>query len=72
AERFAGETKGEIVILVSPPGNAVADESQTAALLAEALTRLPPGAAASEVAKRTGRSRRELYQMAVAQKPGSA
>ncbi|MEM8665823.1 MAG: SAM-dependent methyltransferase [Pseudomonadota bacterium] len=69
AERFAAGTKGEIVILIAPPGAAIAAQEDAAALLAEALTRLQPSAAAAEVAKRTGRPRRELYRMAVAQKP---
>ena len=64
----AGETKGEIVILVAPPEPGAASEDDAASLLAEALTRLPVSAAASEVAKATGINRRRLYAMAMALK----
>lgn len=70
AERYgAEETKGEIVLLVGPPGEeAVASEDEARALLAEALTRMPTSAAAADVAKRTGLPRRELYAIAMALK----
>ncbi|WMS44818.1 16S rRNA (cytidine(1402)-2'-O)-methyltransferase [Acuticoccus sp. MNP-M23] len=68
-----GETdvKGEIVILVGPPGEVVVDEAEAETLLGEALTRLPASAAAAEVAKVTGRNRRELYRLAMALKGGA-
>jgi len=65
-----GETdvKGEIVILVGPPGEVVVDEAEAETLLGEALKRLPASAAAAEVARVTGRNRRELYRLAMALK----
>ncbi|MFM9979169.1 MAG: 16S rRNA (cytidine(1402)-2'-O)-methyltransferase [Sphingomonadaceae bacterium] len=71
AARYAeSPPKGEIVIVVAPPGApppASNDESDTA--LGEALTRLSPGRAASEVAARLGIDRRTLYARALALKP---
>ena len=61
--------RGEIVIVVAPPGEpeaASAEDADTA--LAEALTRLSTGQAASEVAKRLGVDRKELYARALAMK----
>jgi 16S rRNA (cytidine1402-2'-O)-methyltransferase len=61
--------KGEIVIVVAPPGEpaaASAEDADTA--LAEALTRLSTGRAASEVAQRLGLDRRALYARALALK----
>ncbi|NNM76042.1 16S rRNA (cytidine(1402)-2'-O)-methyltransferase [Sphingomonas sp. ID1715] len=59
--------KGEIVIVVAPPGEAeAASEDDVDAALREALTRLPPAKAAGEVAKATGADRRELYARAMA------
>jgi 16S rRNA (cytidine1402-2'-O)-methyltransferase len=59
--------KGEIVILIGPPqGAQAASEADGDAALIEALTRLPPAKAASEVAKRLGLDRRALYDRAMA------
>jgi 16S rRNA (cytidine1402-2'-O)-methyltransferase len=70
AARYAdAPPKGEIVIVVAPPGEpeaASAEDADTA--LAEALTRLSTGQAASEVAKRLGVDRKELYARALALK----
>jgi 16S rRNA (cytidine1402-2'-O)-methyltransferase len=58
--------KGEIVIIVGPPGAAPppsADSLDRA--LADALTRLSPGRAASEVATATGADRKTLYARAL-------
>jgi 16S rRNA (cytidine1402-2'-O)-methyltransferase len=58
--------KGEIVVVVGPPGEdepATADDAD--ALLRDALERLPVGKAASEVAKATGLDRRTLYARAL-------
>ena len=70
AARYAdAPPKGEIVIVVAPPGEpeaASAEDADTA--LAEALTRLSTGQAASEVAKRLGVDRKELYARALAMK----
>ncbi|MDB5701006.1 MAG: rsmI [Sphingomonadales bacterium] len=70
AERYAdAPPKGEIVIVVAPPGEPVpASEEDGDAALAEALTRLPTGRAASEVAQRLGLDRRALYARALAMK----
>ena len=63
--------KGEIVVIVAPPGEAPAASQQDAdALLADALARLPVGKAASEVAKATGLDRRSLYARALEMKGG--
>lgn len=60
--------KGEIVVVVGPGEAPAATEADAAAALAEALTRLPPGEAASEVARALGVNRRELYRQALAMK----
>ncbi|SHO62327.1 16S rRNA (cytidine1402-2'-O)-methyltransferase [Pseudoxanthobacter soli DSM 19599] len=66
AAAFAGDPpRGEIVIAVGPPGEIAADPDDVDRLLAEALARLPVGAAASEVAKATGADRRALYRRAL-------
>ena len=70
AARYAdAPPRGEIVIVVAPPGEAPpasADDSDAA--LAEALTRLPAAKAAGEVAKRLGVDRKALYARALAMK----
>ncbi len=70
AARYAdAPPKGEIVIVVAPPGEAApaaADEVEAA--LAEALTRLPAAKAAGEVARRFGADRKALYARALALK----
>lgn len=68
AERYADAApRGEIVVIVGPPGpRAAATEQDADALLREALTRLPTAKAASEVAKATGLDRRMLYTRAMA------
>jgi 16S rRNA (cytidine1402-2'-O)-methyltransferase len=65
AARYAdAPPKGEIVVLVGPPPvREVAIDSDAA--LREALTRLPLGRAASEVADATGLDRRMLYARAL-------
>ena len=70
AERYeTAPPKGEIVIVVGPPGEAAPrTEAEIDAALAEALTRLPPGKAASEVARELGIPRGDLYQRALALK----
>ncbi|MGF7151799.1 16S rRNA (cytidine1402-2'-O)-methyltransferase [Sphingomonas zeicaulis] len=74
AERYAEKPpKGEIVIVVGPPGEAPpAAEDEVEAALAEALERLPVGRAASEVAKRFGADRKALYAQALALKDAGA
>ena len=61
--------KGEIVVIVAPPGEPEApSEADADALLTNALERLSVGQAASEVAKATGLPRRDLYARALALK----
>ena len=68
AARYAdGGPRGEIVIVVAPPGEAPPPEADTVdALLRDAITRLPMAKAANEVAKATGLDKRELYARALA------
>jgi 16S rRNA (cytidine1402-2'-O)-methyltransferase len=70
ADRYAeASPKGEIVIIVGPRGEAPpAAEDEVEAALAEALTRLSPARAASEVAKRFDVDRRALYTRAMEMK----
>ncbi|WOK36398.1 16S rRNA (cytidine(1402)-2'-O)-methyltransferase [Sphingomonas sp. C3-2] len=72
AARYAeAPPKGEIVIVVAPPGEAPAPNADDAdAALAEALTRLPPAKAAGEIARKFGLDRKELYARAMAMKDG--
>ncbi len=67
AARYADSPpRGEIVIVIAPPGEpeaASAEDADTA--LAEALTRLSTGQAASEVAKKLGVDRKALYARAL-------
>lgn len=67
AERYAeAPPRGEIVIVVAPPGEAPPADAETAdAALTEALTRLPASKAAGEVAKKLGLDRKELYARAM-------
>lgn len=67
ATRYAdAPPKGEIVIVVAPPGEAPPASAEDAdAALAEALTRLPVSKAAGEVAKRFGLDRKALYARAM-------
>jgi 16S rRNA (cytidine1402-2'-O)-methyltransferase len=60
--------KGEIVVLVGPGEDVAATPGDADAALADALVRLGPGEAASEVAKALGLPRRELYRRALALK----
>ena len=67
AARYAdAPPKGEIVIVIAPPPAAAPSSAATLdALLSDALTRLPVGRAASEVAQATGADRRALYARAL-------
>ena len=56
--------KGEIVLLVGPPAEE-AGEIDAEALLREALETLKPSQAVAQVAKATGRDRKELYTLAM-------
>jgi len=70
AARYANvPPRGEIVVVVAPPGEAPPPaEDQVTALLAEALERLSAARAAGEVAKATGLPRRDLYARALTMK----
>jgi len=70
AARYAdAPPRGEIVIVVAPPGEPEAASAEDAdAALAEALQRLPASKAAGEVAKKLGLDRRELYARALEMK----
>ena len=57
--------RGEIVLLIGPPGEAEATADDADALLREALGRLKPSHAAAEVAKATGLDRKALYARAL-------
>ncbi|GAA0736739.1 16S rRNA (cytidine(1402)-2'-O)-methyltransferase [Sphingomonas sp. ABOLD] len=67
AARYAeAPPKGEIVIIVGPPGEASpATLEDGEAALVEALTRLPASKAAGEVAKKLGLDRKALYARAM-------
>lgn len=62
--------KGELVILVGPGREEAASAADADAALADALTRLRPAEAASEVAKALGLPRRDLYRRAMELKQG--
>ena len=62
--------KGEIVVLIGTGVERAATPAEADAALAEALTRLRPAEAASEVARALGLPRRALYAKAVALKGG--
>lgn len=71
AESYADAApKGEIVIVVGPPleGNGEADEDAVEAALQEALSTMPPGKAAGEVARRFGLDRKALYARIMAER----
>ena len=70
AARYAdGGPRGEIAIVVAPPGDPEPAQLEDAdEALAEALTRLPVSKAAGEVAKAFGLDRKSLYARAMAMK----
>jgi 16S rRNA (cytidine1402-2'-O)-methyltransferase len=70
ATRYAdAPPRGEIVIVVAPPGEAApASQDDAEAALVEALTRLPMARAVSEVAKKLGVDRKALYARALEMK----
>ena len=70
AARYAeAPPKGEIVIVVGPPGApAAAGEEEIETALREAMSRLTPSRAAAEVAERLGLPRRDVYARAQALK----
>jgi 16S rRNA (cytidine1402-2'-O)-methyltransferase len=66
----AGPPRGEIVLLVGPPQEAVATAADIDAALHVALAEMPTKAAASSVADALGLPKREVYQRALAIKAG--
>ncbi|HEY0627177.1 MAG TPA: 16S rRNA (cytidine(1402)-2'-O)-methyltransferase [Allosphingosinicella sp.] len=66
AARYADvPPKGEIVIVVGPPGEAApAEEADVDAALKEAMSRLSPSRAAAEVAQKLGLPKRDVYERA--------
>lgn len=64
------DPKGEIVIVVAPPGAVEATAGDVDRMLAAALARLPPGKAAAEVARLLGADRKALYERALELKAG--
>ena len=70
AARYAdAPPKGEIVVVIAPPGEPeAASDADADTALTEALTRLSPGRAASEVAAKLKLDRRTLYARALAMK----
>jgi 16S rRNA (cytidine1402-2'-O)-methyltransferase len=71
AGRYAAAApKGEIVIVIAPPGEAEpAGDSDVDEALREAMERLSPSRAAAEVAERLGLPRRRAYERALELKP---
>jgi len=71
AARYAeAPPKGEIVIIVAPPGEAApVEEADVDLALREAMERLSPSRAAAEVAERLGVPRRRAYERALELKP---
>jgi 16S rRNA (cytidine1402-2'-O)-methyltransferase len=70
ADPALASPRGEIVVLIAPGRDAEVSQAEAEAALREALGRLGPADAASEVARATGLKRRELYRRAVALKAG--
>ncbi|HEY5710942.1 MAG TPA: 16S rRNA (cytidine(1402)-2'-O)-methyltransferase [Allosphingosinicella sp.] len=70
AARYTGAPpKGEIVIIVAPPGEPeAASDADVETALREAMARLSPSRAAAEVAARLGLPRRAVYERAQALK----
>ncbi|WP_409529865.1 16S rRNA (cytidine(1402)-2'-O)-methyltransferase, partial [Shinella sp.] len=69
----AGAVKGEIVLVIGPPGEAAAPEAEDVdRLLAQLVKDMPAGKAATEAARQTGLPRRDLYQRLLDLKDGDA
>ena len=65
ADPAFADPKGELVILVGPGAQVASTAADADSALKDALTRLSPGEAASEVAKQLGLPRRDLYRRAI-------
>nr|WP_207974527.1 16S rRNA (cytidine(1402)-2'-O)-methyltransferase [Parafrankia sp. BMG5.11] len=70
AHYAAHPPKGEIVLLIGPPGDDAPNASDAEALLVEALETLKPSQAAAQVARATGLDRKDLYARALELKAG--
>lgn len=70
AHYAAHPPKGEIVLLIGPPGEDAPNASDAEALLVEALETLKPSQAAAQVARATGLDRKDLYARALELKAG--
>ncbi|UPA26359.1 16S rRNA (cytidine(1402)-2'-O)-methyltransferase [Shinella oryzae] len=69
----AGAVKGEIVLVIGPPGEAAAPGAEDVdRLLAQLVRDMPAGKAATEAARQTGLPRRDLYQRLLDLKDGDA
>lgn len=67
AARYAAEEpKGEIVVIVGPPGEPQSESGDIDAALREALQTMPAAKAAGQIAKRFGLERAEVYARATA------
>ena len=72
AARYAEEEpKGEIVVIIGPPGRSAAETGDVDAALREALETLARAKAAGQIAKRFGLDRAEVYARATAIKSGN-
>jgi 16S rRNA (cytidine1402-2'-O)-methyltransferase len=60
------EPRGEIVVVIAPPGAPAPDAADLDTLLRQALARVSLKEAVAEIAVVTGRPRREVYQRALA------
>lgn len=72
AEHFAAPPRGEITIVVGPPGAQQPDFARADHLLDRALAFMPTRAAADLVAEATGLPRRALYERALGRKAPSS
>jgi 16S rRNA (cytidine1402-2'-O)-methyltransferase len=71
AARYDNEApKGEIVVIIAPPGEQAAETGDVDAALRDALQMLPTAKAAGQIAKRFGLDRGEVYARATAIKSG--
>jgi 16S rRNA (cytidine1402-2'-O)-methyltransferase len=68
ADPALASPKGEVVVVIGPPGEEAAAPADVDAALADAVARLSPADAAREVAAATGLPRRDLYRRALALK----
>ena len=65
AHYSANQPKGEIVLVIAPPGEREFSADDADALLREALREMKPSQAAAEVARTTGLDRKALYARAM-------